>query len=155
MRKGILLFFLAFNAFVLLQGQVIRLLLLSPQEQIEAAKTLGKTVFAEDKLMILDVQDNLILEVPLSSDLKIIVDSEKPNVTIISSEIEKTFDVGVENTVVVNGIPANSVIRVYSMNGALLKELRTLEDTTTIPMQDLPSGTYIMQVNNTILKVLK
>ena len=161
MRKRLLFLLLAINAIVLLQGQV-RLQLLSPQEQLEVAQTLGKTVFCESKLVVYDPQDNLILEMPLSVGLKMIVDAENNNVTISSPEVEEVeFDIdtriytSIEDMLVFNGIPANSVIRVYTLNGKLVKQGIAEEATITIPIQDLPSGTYIMQVNNTILKVLK
>lgn len=88
MRKRLLFLLLAINAIVLLQAQV-RLQILSHQEQLEAAKMLGKTVFDNNKLLVYDLQENLILELPLRVGLKIIIDAENTNVTISSLEIEE------------------------------------------------------------------
>ena len=88
MRKRLLFLLLAINAIVLLQAQV-RLQILSHQEQLEAAKMLGKAVFDNNKLLVYDLQENLILELPLRVGLKIIIDAENTNVTISSPEIEE------------------------------------------------------------------
>jgi hypothetical protein len=56
---------------------------------LEAAKMLGKTVFDNNKLLVYDLQENLILELPLRVGLKIIIDAENTNVTISSPEIEE------------------------------------------------------------------
>lgn len=157
MKKRLLFLLFAFHFFAWAQGQV-RLQVLSHHEQLAAAQMLGKTVFADGKLMIFDLQENLILEAPVTKDLRMIIDAENANVTFRSSEIDELdFEVNtsVENTLVFNGIPANSVLRIYTTTGTLLKQVTTKEATTTLPINDLPSGTYILQVNNTILKVLK
>ena len=157
MRKKFLLTLLAGSILLPIYAQV-RLQLLTQQEQLETAQTLGKMVFAGDKLLVYDLQDNLILETGLSTDLVMLINAEDHNVTLRPNSLEEVnYDVNtaIDNTLVFNGVPAGAKIRIYTMNGVLVKQTVVTEQTTTLPMDDMPAGTYVLQINNTILKFLK
>ena len=105
-----------------------------------------------------DLQDNLILETGLSTDLVMLINAEDHNVTLRPNSLEEVnYDVNtaIDNTLVFNGVPAGAKIRIYTMNGVLVKQTVVTEQTTTLPMDDMPAGTYVLQINNTILKFLK
>lgn len=157
MRKKFLLTLLAGSILLPIYAQV-RLQLLTQQEQLETAQTLGKMVFAGDKLLVYDLQDNLILETGLSTDLVMLINAEDHNVTLrpnSSEEVNYDVNTAIDNTLVFNGVPAGAKIRIYTMNGVLVKQTVATEQTTTLPMDDMPAGTYVLQINNTILKLLK
>lgn len=158
MKKIFLLILLLWSLFLPLQSQ-LRLQLLTQQEQLEVAQMLGKTVFAEDKLQVYDLHDNLIFEAELCNDVAMIIDAENKNVTLKlcdTTEIKYGVDdsTAVENIFVYEDIPVGSIIRVYTTNGALIKQTIFSEQTPLL-IDYLPAGTYIMQINNTIFKVLK
>ncbi len=157
MRKKLLLLLLTWGVFMPMQAQV-RLLILNQQEQLETAQMMGKTVFAGDKVQVFDMQDNLILEAELCPDLVMIINADSEHVSLRpcnAEEVEYDVNMAIDNTLVFNGIPAGSIIRIYSTNGTLIKQTVAAEQTTTMPVDDLPAGTYVLQINNTILKVLK
>ena len=157
MKKIFLLILLLWSLFLPLQSQ-LRLQLLTQQEQLEVAQMLGKTVFAEDKLQVYDLHDNLIFEAELCNDVAMIIDAENKNVMLKlcdTTEIKYGVDsTAVENIFVYEDIPVGSIIRVYTTNGALIKQTIFSEQTPLLT-DYLPAGTYIMQINNTIFKVLK
>lgn len=157
MHRKILLTLLVWSFFLPMRAQV-RLQLLSQQEQLETAQTLGKTVFAGDKLQVYDLQDNLILETDLCPDLVMVVHAEEHNVSLRpcnSEVIDYDINTAIDNTLVFNGVPDGAVIRVYTTNGVLVKQTIAAQQATTLPVDDMPAGTYVLQINNTILKVLK
>ncbi|MBQ7631897.1 MAG: T9SS type A sorting domain-containing protein [Paludibacteraceae bacterium] len=138
-------------------NQPIRVQLMSQQELADAAGMLGKMVFLEDKIQILDVQGNVIAETEISEQLSIAVDEENAQVTITSADGQKTVvevEMGIEE-LRLNGVPAGAPIRVYSMNGTLLQQVVAEEGMTTLPMSQFSSGTYIVVVNHTAIKILK
>ena len=157
MRKKLLLMLLAWSVFMPMQSQV-RLQILNQQEQLETAQMMGKTVMTPEKVQVYDLQDNLILEADLCPELVMLINSETEQVSLRlcnSEEVGYDVNMAIENTLVFNGVPAGSIIRIYSTNGTLIKQTVAAQQTTTLPVDELPAGTYVLQINNTILKVLK
>ncbi len=155
--KKILLFLLLGSAMLGTAQARITVQLMNKQELINTVGTLGKMVFEEDKILIYDVDDNLITETDLTENLSIEVDTETSTITVSSGEgQEDVFDItmGIEDLRIHN-IPMGSTIRVYTMNGILLQQVVTTGESEIIPMQNMPSGTYILLINNTCLKILK
>ena len=135
----------------------IKLQLLNRQELREVASSLGKMVFAEDKMLVYDLKNNLLVELPIDENLLIKVNADESHVTIYSGDEQKlNIDIpdGLDQ-IMFNGISAGSIIRVYTVNGTLMSQFVATDATTTLSTENLPSGTYIMQINNTILKILK
>lgn len=157
MRRKLLLLLLAWTVFLPMQAQV-RLQILNQQEQLETAQAMGKTVFAGDKVQVYDMQDNLILEADLCPELVMVINPETEQVSLrlcSSDQVDYDVEMAIDNTLVFNSIPAGSVIRIYSTNGTLIKQTVASQQTTSLPVDDIPAGTYVLQINNTILKVLK
>ena len=148
----------------------IHLRLMSLHEVLESAQMLGKMVFADNKLKIYDSQGQLIAEPDFTEDLKIEVDASAGTVTISNEEgtqqtielpmgtdnIDASMKISLQgNMLTVHGAKPGEKILIYSMNGTLLKQSVVSNESTSISVQDLPVGTYIVIVNNNFLKLLK
>ena len=157
MRK-FLLPLLVWMTMLPLYGQ-INVQLLTPNNLQEISKVLGKTVFVENKIYVYDSQDNLILKTSLCPEMAMIVDAESQQMTIRTCDGGEMFinvDTSIDNQLInINGITAGDVVRVYSINGTLLKQMVATENMTTLPVDDLSAGTYLIQINSVVLKVLK
>lgn len=148
---------LLMSALFVVANPPIRLQLMSQQELANAAGVLGKMVFTEDKMQILDTQGNLLVEAEINAQLSIAVDEENAQVTIRTGDGQSTvvdIEMGIEE-LRLNGVPAGAPIRVYSMNGTLLQQVVAEEGVTRLPVSQLATGTYIVVVNHTALKILK
>lgn len=158
MKHKILLLLLACSTIFPLQGQV-KVQLLTQDNLQEVAQTLGKTVFEEDKILMYDLQGDLIIKMSICPDVAMLNDADMQRITIRTCEGGELYinvDTSIENTQVnFNGIAAGSQIRVYSLNGTLLKQTVVTEDLTSIPVNDLPAGTYLIQINSAVLKIQK
>ena len=156
MKNKLLLFLMVFATLMPLNAQ-IKLQLLNRQELREVASSLGKMVFAEDKMLVYDLQNNLLIELPIDEDLSIKVNADESHVTIYSGD-EQELDIDIPDgleQIMIKGISAGSIIRVYTINGTLISQFIAMDTTTSLSTENIPSGTYIMQINNTILKILK
>ena len=169
LRKFALIFLMALGAYIAAQSQT-QVRLMSQSELLESAQVLGKIVFEDNKVKIYDTQDQLIAAPDFNENLTIEVNSEESTVTISNGEGEQqTIDVpmGVDDVqanisismdgdnLVIRGANDGECIRLYSLNGVLLKQSVTSGASTFISVQDLAVGTYILIVKNSFLKILK
>lgn len=169
MKKILLLLMVSCATYAASQN-LIQMQIMSPKEVMESAQVLGKMVFEDNKVKIYDTQDQLIAEPDFTTDLTIEVDASASKVTISNEEgRQQTIDlyVGIDNVQASVGISSNGheltvkgakygeKILLYSTNGTLLKQSIITNESTSISIQDLPAGTYIVIVNNNFLKLLK
>lgn len=81
----------------------------------------------------------------------------------IPTEIEEVRDKGIavkyisKDKVEINGIATNTAVRVYGINGIEYKNCTNAEgDTIVISLASLPSGTYIIKIENIgTIKILR
>lgn len=169
MKKILLLLMVSCATYAASQN-LTQMQIMSPKEVMESAQVLGKMVFEDNKVKIYDTQDQLIAEPDFTTDLTIEVDASASKVTISNEEgRQQTIDlyVGIDNVQASVGISSNGheltvkgakygeKILLYSTNGTLLKQSIITNESTSISIQDLPAGTYIVIVNNNFLKLMK
>lgn len=153
------------------KGQV-RMQLLNEQQQMDAAKTLGKTVFYGSKMTVFDVEGNLVKEFTVTEELKIEV-TENAQAAVISDGVSDAIIVevptGLDNTalsVLVGPNPASDFIsirnatkgetvRIYGLNGTIIKQTVVADEVTYLPVSDIPAGTYLLSVSNNLIKLIK
>ena len=59
------------------------------------------------------------------------------------------------NMLTISGVIDGENIRLYNMNGVLLKQDVVHGESAYIPVSDIPSGSYILIISNNFLKILK
>lgn len=155
--KKFLLLLMAFCATYAVSQNSVKVHLMSQSEMMESAQMLGKMVFEGNKMLLYDLQNNLLIELPIDEDLSIKVNADESHVTIYAGD-EQELDIDIPDgleQIMIKGISAGSIIRVYTINGTLISQFIAMDTTTSLSTENIPSGTYIMQINNTILKILK
>ena len=137
----------------------VRFQLLNNQQQADAARMLGKTVFEGAKMIVYDLEDNQIFECDANDQLSMNVNSSESEIVINSGEQSTTISiVDVEqglDEITVSGIEAGSPIRIYSLSGALVKFVPAAAGTTAVSLAELTPGTYILVTNNNVVKLIK
>ncbi len=169
MRKQILLLFVVCSTLLHAQN-LIQVHLMTNKEIMESAQVLGKMVFEGNKLKIYDMQGQLIAEPVWTEESTIEVNSDVSSVTISNGEGEQqTIEIpmGVDNIempssisidgnmLTISGVIDGENIRLYNMNGVLLKQDVVHGESAYIPVSDIPSGSYILIISNNFLKILK
>lgn len=59
------------------------------------------------------------------------------------------------NSVALSGLPANADVTVYSANGVQVLSEKAVDGTCTISLDNLPNALYIVNYNNSSIKILK
>ena len=59
------------------------------------------------------------------------------------------------NSVALSGLPANADVTVYSANGVQVLSEKAVDGCCTISLDSLPNALYIVNYNNTSIKILK
>lgn len=155
MRKLILCFLMMCNAWLFAQNP-IQVQLISQENLLSTAQTLGKIVFVDGKMQIYDLEGNLIAEPEYTEEMTIEVSAATSTVTITSGSGEEqtiSVEMGIEQ-ITLRDLQNGSFFRLYTLNGQLLKQ-GTFVGETTIFLQDMPAGNYLLVVNNNILKLMK
>ncbi|MBO4666148.1 MAG: T9SS type A sorting domain-containing protein [Paludibacteraceae bacterium] len=126
-----------------------------------AVKQIGKLVIKGSKIEFYDRQGNLLH----TSDIE-----DVPVMTFDQNAEEQEFEGGeaVENVfggtlnytvypnpsstaVMINGLSAETTLRLYNLDGQLIKTVIG----TSINVEDVPAGNYLLQCENQIIKIIK
>ena len=135
----------------------IQMQLLDRAELNKAAQVLGKMVFEDNKMLVYDTEGNLIAEPEISTQLVVEVNAENSIVTISTGDGEPqeiNIEMGVDQ-IAIKGAQIGSAYRIYSINGTLMLQGSVTSESMTVQLQNIPAGTYLLVVNNNILKLLK
>lgn len=75
-------------------------------------------------------------------------------VDVVSTGI-KVFPTVVDHSLTVAGCAEGSVVRVLSMQGALLLSQEVDGGSTVVDVESLPAGCYLLQTENTVIRFIK
>jgi hypothetical protein len=65
------------------------------------------------------------------------------------------YPVPAQDVLMVEGIEGEGLVRVYSMQGALLTTAPVVQGKAQVPVADLPNGNYLLQAGVEIIKFIK
>lgn len=72
----------------------------------------------------------------------------------ISIEGPSVYPLPAQSELFVRGIESGEILRLYTLNGQMVKEATSSGDVTTIVVEDLPAGNYILTCENLKMKVV-
>lgn len=75
--------------------------------------------------------------------------------TSVGDVVEEAQAVVSGNTVAICGLPANAAVTVYGANGVQVLSEKAVDGCCTISLDSLPNALYIVNYNNTSIKILK
>ena len=137
-----------------LQTMAINLVLeqRSGAEVLQDIATIGKWLFVEDNIQLLDKSGNVLAIEPLANIKQI---------TFATAGISEDVKDTVVNTIVVYPNPTQDVLmiqgiesqtlRVYNLQGSLLQT----EWGDQISVSNLPDGTYLLQIGTQVVRFIK
>ena len=154
-------FFLIVGLFVaVLAGAQSNLVIvpLSGSERAYAIQQIGKIRFEDSAACLYDKQGELLECTPTREIRKIVFSDQSENPTgfdkLFASAIE-VYPNPTQSQLVVQGIEAQQVVRVFSMQGQLLITAVADANTATVNVSGLQTGSYLLQVGAEIVKFIK
>ncbi len=147
-------------------AQTVTVQHLQQSQMVENLAKLGKMTFADGKIQVYNAQGEQLTEIELSDETTIVI-AENESVEIG----EEVFDLGAgldqltgkvvvypnpaTDNLYVSGAEIGENIKIFSITGQQIMTVKVSSNTTTINVSTLPAGTYLMQLNNELLKLRK
>ena len=123
-------------------------------DRMEDIAAIGKWVFIDDRIQLIDHEGYLLGEEYMENIIKITF-SNTPPVPTAADEAQPGMVIVYPNptheVLCVQGIPADATLRVYSTTGQLLATVQG----TQIDVSHLPCGTYLLQIGTQVLRFVK
>lgn len=132
---------------------------LAGQDITFAIAQIGKLTFANDSVYLV-AYDGDILGKEAQTKTRKIAFGNVENLPTAAPEVLSVGEIRVypnptTDYLIVNGLETGNTIRIYANDGKLL-EMTTAEDNTAVmPVSHLAQGTYLLQINTTIVKFIK
>ena len=120
-------------------------------QRLQDITKIGKLIFVENDLQLLDKAGKLLASEPITSIRKIIfVESQVAALESVETEMLLVYPNPTQVTLFIKGIDAQ-VIRVYDLNGGLLLS----EYGTQVNVSELSLGTYLLQIGTQVVRFIK
>lgn len=153
--KKLLTFVMLFTAMLVsAQTDKITIEFLDAEQQVYELSKIHKFVLEDGKFKVVDNTKQVISEVEISSLNKIIFDVS----TGVRPVEEIKFDVYPNPTadeVTIHGVEAGAVIRLFTIDGRMLSNTVADNENVNVSVSTLPAGTYLLQVNGNVVKIIK
>ena len=123
-------------------------------DRTEDIAAIGKWVFVDDRVQLIDHNGNLLGEENLDKIVKITFSNTPP---VSTSTDEAQFGTVIvypnptHEMLCVQGMPDDTTLRVYSTTGQLLITAQG----TQINVSHLPQGTYLLQLGTQVMRFVK
>ena len=129
---------------------------LDGSEKTEALSVVGKITLTNDAVTLYSTTNEILSTTPITSVRKITFEEgTSTNVKNWSDSKLKVFPNPTQDNILIEGIREGETVRIYSLQGVLLKSVKAELGTTQIPVSDLSVGTYLLQVETDVLKFIK
>ena len=119
-------------------------------EMVQDIAVIGKWVFVDTNLQLLDKEGNVLATEPLDNVRKIVFSDEPTAVDNVEKGSIIVYPNPTQDVLYIQGIEAQT-LRVYNMQGSMLQ---TTEG-TQVSVSHLPTGTYLLQIGTQVVRFIK
>ena len=121
-------------------------------EMVQDIAVIGKWVFVDTNLQLLDKEGNILATEPLDNVRKIVFSNE--SITTALENVENgtiiVYPNPTQDVLHIQGIEAQT-LRVFNMQGNMLQTTVG----TQVSVSDLPVGTYLLQIGTQVIRFIK
>lgn len=121
-------------------------------EMVQDIAVIGKWVFVDTNLQLLDKEGNILATEPLDNVRKIVFSNE--SITTALENVENgtiiVYPNPTQDVLYIQGIDAQ-ILRIFNMQGNMLQ---TTEG-TQVSVSHLPTGTYLLQIGTQVVRFIK
>ena len=113
---------------------------------------IGKWVFMDTNLQLLDKEGNVLATEPLANVRKIVFSNESITTTLENVENGTiiVYPNPTQDVLYIQGIEAQT-LRVFNMQGSMLQTT----ESTQVSVSHLPTGTYLLQIGTQVVRFIK
>lgn len=153
MKKFLLIPLLCMVTMVSNAQSSVRVEKMGKSELLTALSGLGKMVFTPNNtLQVFNTANDLLLETSVEEGLAFVMTESSEAIENVNGSMVISLD-RVRETIHIQGVP-NGMARIISLKGDILMT-QAVSGETTIYTGGLNAGIYLLQINNTTLKLIK
>lgn len=132
-------------------GSSITIERLSGKDLTFALAQVGKLTFANDSVYLMDREGVILGKEAQNQTQKIVplAASEVPD------NLLRVYPNPTADHLIVSGLEDGATLRVYTRDGKLLETATAQGNTATLQVSHLSQGTYLLQINTTVVKFIK
>ncbi len=119
-------------------------------EMVQDIAVIGKWVFVDTNLQLLDKEGNVLATEPLDNVRKIVFSDEPTAVDNVEKGSIIVYPNPTQDVLYIQGIDAQ-ILRIFNMQGSMLQ---TTEG-TQVSVSHLPTGTYLLQIGTQVVRFIK
>ena len=119
-------------------------------EMVQDIAVIGKWVFVDTNLQLLDKEGNVLATEPLDNVRKIVFSDEPTAVDNVEKGSIIVYPNPTQDVLYIQGIDAQ-ILRIFNMQGNMLQ---TTEG-TQVSVSHLPTGTYLLQIGTQVVRFIK
>lgn len=119
-------------------------------EMVQDIALIGKWVFMDTNLQLLDKEGNVLATEPLANVRKIVFSNESTAVDNVEMGSIVVYPNPTQDMLYIKGIEAQT-LRVFNLQGHVLQ---TTEG-TQVSVVNLPTGTYLLQIGTQVVRFIK
>ena len=121
-------------------------------EMLQDIALIGKWVFVDTNLQLLDKEGNILATEPLANVRKIVFANESINTALekVDQSTIVVYPNPSQDILYIQGIEAQT-IRIFNMQGNMLQTTVG----TQVSVSDLPVGTYLLQIGTQVIRFIK
>ena len=119
-------------------------------EMVQDIAVIGKWVFVDTNLQLLDKEGNILATEPLDNVRKIVFSDEPTAVDNVEKGSIIVYPNPTQDVLYIQGIDAQ-ILRIFNMQGNMLQ---TTEG-TQVSVSHLPTGTYLLQIGTQVVRFIK
>lgn len=119
-------------------------------EMVQDIALIGKWVFVETDLQLLDKEGNILATEPLANVRKIVFSNESTAVDNVEVGSIVVYPNPTQDILYIKGIETQT-LRVFNLQGHVLQ---TTEG-TQVSVVNLPTGTYLLQIGTQVVRFIK
>ncbi|MBO7316570.1 MAG: T9SS type A sorting domain-containing protein [Paludibacteraceae bacterium] len=144
-----------------LADNTMRIEYMSSEEYKEKVSAIARWEIdgANERFRLIGIDGTLLAERNLYDDIKQIVFYDDNGSTVelenVSDHSVTIFPNPTKEILHINGIKQGEVIRIFSLNGNVIVNEKTENETLTLSVATLPNGIYLLQIGTEIVKFIK
>ncbi len=119
-------------------------------EMVQDIALIGKWVFMDTNLQLLDKEGNVLATEPLANVRKIVFSNEFTTLDNVEKGSIVVYPNPTQDVLYIQGIEAQ-ILRIFNMQGNMLQ---TTEG-TQVSVSHLPTGTYLLQIGTQVVRFIK
>ena len=119
-------------------------------EMVQDIAVIGKWVFVDTNLQLLDKEGNILATEPLDNVRKIVFSDEPTAVDNVEKGSIIVYPNPTQDVLYIQGIDAQ-ILRIFNMQGNMLQT----SEGTQVSVSHLPTGTYLLQIGTQVVRFIK